>query len=96
MYQGMTNRIIMFLVRKEQDVGLKIFPVEKWNQDSQTWIVTIPTETSSLKQDKDQKSMLRSRSVKTAGTAARTTAAFDVSLLQQPRLHTPRAAPWSK
>lgn len=39
----------VFLVRKQQDVGLKaVFSQLKDNQDSQIWIFTIVTEMSSL------------------------------------------------
>lgn len=61
----------VFLVREQQDVGLKaVFSQLKDNQDSQIWIFTIVTETSRLQWDEKQKTVLKSRSVKTAGTAS--------------------------
>lgn len=66
-----TNMTTVFLLRKQQDVGVKaVLSQVKDNQDSQIWIFTIVTETSRLQWDEKKKTVLKSRSVKTAGTAA--------------------------
>lgn len=65
--------IMIFLVRKQQDGSVKIVFSQlkkKINQDSQAWFFTVITETSSLKQDEDQESRFKTRSMKTAGTSA--------------------------